>query len=170
MSTVKITRVEDIQPGDRVTLVWNRDNDTTVSGVVRTVDGCCRCLEVADRLFWLSRDLDPLAWHVAVATREVPDAPPLPTEPGSVIVNATIRGVEGQTAILDTSGFWFTQGIVDGFWYHNPEHITAWEPGRIVPDDGAFAEALRKDERVDIDAFARAHAFFHARAIPEGQS
>src|SRR5690606_40840972 len=70
MSTVEITRVEDIRSGDRVTLIWNRDNDTTVSGVVRTVDDCCRCLEVADRLVCLSRDLDTLAWHVAVDTSE----------------------------------------------------------------------------------------------------
>src|SRR5690606_3686021 len=109
-------------------------------------------------------------WTFVRATREVPDLPELPTEPGSVIVNATIRGVEGQTAILYPEGDWFTTECVEGYYHHDPEHITAWEPGRIVPDDGAFAEALRKDERVDIDAFARAHAFFHARAVPEGQS
>lgn len=138
MGTVKITRVEDIQPGDRVTLVWNRDNDTTVSGVVRTVDGCCRCLEVADRLFWLSRDLDPLAWHVAVATREVPDAPPLPTEPGSVIANATVRGETGHAAVLCDDGGWFTlRPAGDGFYLHRPKDITAWELARIVPEGGA---------------------------------
>lgn len=63
----------------------------------------------------------------------------LPTEPGSIIVNATIRGVEGQTAILDPEGDWFTTTCVEDYWYHDPEDITYWEPydmGRIVPEAG----------------------------------
>lgn len=136
MSTVEIARVEDIQPGDHVTLVWNGDNDaTTVWGIVRhavTVLGRVR-LEVGDAPFWLGNGTRD--WHVVRATREVPDAPPLPTEPGSVIVNATVRGVEGQTVILDPEGDWFTTECVEGHYYHDPEHITAWEPARIVPEE-----------------------------------
>lgn len=133
--TVKITRVEDLREGDHVTLVWNGDNDaTTVSGVVRlavTVPPHVR-LEVGGVPFWLGDG--PNDWHVTVAWRVVPDAPPLPTEPGSVIVKATIRGVGGQTAILDPEGDWFTTTCVEDYWYHDPEHITAWEPARIVPE------------------------------------
>lgn len=78
MGTVKITRVEDIQPGDRVTLVYNAD-DATVSGIVRlavTVLGRVR-LEVGDTPFWLGNGTRD--WHVTAATREVPDAPPCAT-------------------------------------------------------------------------------------------
>lgn len=134
MSTVEITRVEDIQPGDRVTLVWNGDNDTTVSGVVRTaVDDRASHLEVGDH-FWRLSDR-PLDWHVTAATREVPD---LPTEPGSVIVNATIRGEAGHAAILDDYGDWRSlRPAGDGFLLHRSKDITAWEPGRIVPEGGA---------------------------------
>lgn len=131
--TIEITRTEDIRPGDRVTLVWNcDDDDTTVSGIVRSAIGGRR-LELANRSFWLSDD--PEDWHVTAATREVPDVPPLPTEPGSVIANATIRGVEGQTAILCDSGDWLTpRPVAEIHYYHTPQRITAWEPARIVPE------------------------------------
>src|SRR5690606_2954904 len=71
-------------------------------------------------------------WTFVRATRVVSD---LPTEPGSVIVNATIRGVEEQTAILVGTGNWVTRTwvtttLVEDHWYHDPEHITAWEPAR----------------------------------------
>ena len=61
-------------------------------------------------------------------------APSLPTEPGSAIVDATIRGVEGCTAMLDPDGDWCTPGDANGFRYHRPEHVTAWTPARLVAD------------------------------------
>lgn len=134
MSTVKIARIEDIRLGDHVTLVWNGDATATVSGTVRS-EGSVRYLVVADRPFLLGDG--PQDWHVAVATREVPDAPPLPTEPGSVIVNATIRGEAGHTAFLDDGGAWRSLRLASGYYFHDPEHVTAWEPARIVPEGGA---------------------------------
>ena len=128
MSTIEITRVEDIQPGDRVTLTCN---DTTVVGTVRDVThgdathltiATLPCVLIAGGGHW---------WTFVRATREVLD---LPTEEGSVIVNATIRGVEGRTAILDDDGYWVTTTLVGGYRFHEPKVITAWEPGRIVPE------------------------------------
>lgn len=125
MSTVEITRVEDVRAGDVVTVAdkygGTYTGPTRRSGTLGAVFG---------PLGWA---VDHHSWIFVRATRDLLD---LPTEPGSVIVNATIRGVEGQTAILDTSGAWFTPGGVDG-WWHAPEHITAWTPARIVPEGGA---------------------------------
>jgi len=130
-TTVEITRVEDVRAGDRVTLTCN---DTTVVGTVRDVAhgdathidiATLPCVLIVGGGHW---------WTFVRATRE---APALPTEPGSVIVSATIRRVEGQTAILDPDEHWLTTVCVEDHWYHYPEHITAWEPGRIVPEGGA---------------------------------
>lgn len=138
MSIIEITRVEDIQPGDHVTLFWNGDDTTTLSGIVH---------HIAPRGFYIHFDIAGLRvtvggdgehWTVESATREVPDAPPLPTEPGSVIVNATIRGETGHAAFLDSSGDWRSLRPVGGdYRFHRPDLITAWEPGRIVPEGGA---------------------------------
>ena len=58
--------------------------------------------------------------------------PQLPIEAGSVIVNATIRGVPGQVAVWD-GGYWVTFPPVAGRPYHCPEHITDWTLGKVVP-------------------------------------
>lgn len=58
--------------------------------------------------------------------------PQLPIEVGSVIVNATIRGVPGQVAVWD-GGYWATFPPVAGRPYHRPEHITDWTLGKVVP-------------------------------------
>src|SRR5690606_6409796 len=129
MSTaVKITRVEDIRPGDHVTLTCN---DTTVSGTVRDVThGDATHLDIANLPCALSVGDGP--WPLVSASRVVPD---LPTEPGSVIANATIRGEEGHSAILDDYGDWRSlRPVGDGFLLHRSKDITAWEPGRIVPE------------------------------------
>ena len=62
--------------------------------------------------------------------------PELPTEVGSVIVNATIRGVSGQVATLvETYGgqFWRTSITLAGVYAHDLEHITEWTLGKVVP-------------------------------------
>ncbi len=130
MSTIEITRVEDIRPGDHVTLTCN---DTTVSGTVRnaTHADTTHFFDIAN----LPCDLIAGGghWTFVSAYRVVPD---LPTEPESVIVNATIRGETGHMAILDDGGVWFTPRVVGaGHWTHRPEHITYWEPARIVRED-----------------------------------
>jgi hypothetical protein len=61
--------------------------------------------------------------------------PTLPTEPGLVITNATIRGVPGCTAIRhDGTMFpWMTPTPVGGYYGHAGEHITAWTEADITP-------------------------------------
>ena len=62
--------------------------------------------------------------------------PQLPIEVGSVIVNATIRGVPGQVAtLMETYGgqFWRSSITLAGVYAHDPEHITEWTPGKVVP-------------------------------------
>lgn len=126
MNNIEITRVEDVRAGDRVTLTRN---GTTVSGTVRDVthgdtNHCFYIASLQDILI-----VGDGGWTLVNATREVPG---LPTEPGSVIVNATIRGEAGHTAILNTNGDWFTTTHVEGYWCHTPEHVTEWEPARVV--------------------------------------
>ena len=61
--------------------------------------------------------------------------PELPTEVGSVIVNATIRGVPGQVATLVDAyagQFWRTSITLAGMYAHDPEHITEWTLGKVV--------------------------------------
>ena len=62
--------------------------------------------------------------------------PGLPIEVGSVIVNATIRGVPGQVAtLMETYGgqFWRTSITLAGMYGHDPEYITEWTLGKVVP-------------------------------------
>ena len=62
--------------------------------------------------------------------------PPLPTEPGSVLTRAVIRGeeVEGPI-ILDRDGDWRAPRPVAGCWYHRSHHVTDWTIGRVVEAD-----------------------------------
>ena len=62
--------------------------------------------------------------------------PELPTAVGSVIVNATIRGVSGQVATLVETyedQFWRTSIKLAGVYTHDLEHITEWTLGKVVP-------------------------------------
>ena len=146
MSTIEITRVEDVREGDTVTM---RDKfGGEYVGPVRRIDavvtpgtvlgfgpeGSVTLAHSRDSYF-LGWRLASYRWTFIRATREVPD---LPTEPGSVITNATIRGTEGVTAFLAWNGEWqCDRGTGSGFNWANPEQITAWTPARIVPEDGA---------------------------------
>ena len=58
--------------------------------------------------------------------------PELPTEVGSVIRNATIRGSKGHMAMLTDlelkrQQLWVTATRAGGHRWHDPDHITAWE-------------------------------------------
>src|SRR5690606_8678931 len=118
MSTIDITRVEDVREGDRVTMTRN---GTAVSGAVRDVThGDYTHIDIATLPCVMI--VGDGSWTVVSATREVQD---LPVEPGSVIVNSTVRGVEGETAILDPEVDWFTTVCVAFYCYHAPEDITA---------------------------------------------
>ena len=131
MVTKSIDRVEDVREGDLVTITRN---GTTVVATPHRVHAQGNYTRLDIPALPCSLVVGDGSWTFVSATREVPD---LPTEPGSVIVNATIRGVEGQTAILDPDGDWYTTACVADYWYHVPEDITAWEPARIVPEGGA---------------------------------
>ena len=64
------------------------------------------------------------------------EAPPLPTEPGSVILVSECRGERVDVPVLavcDGDGKWRTFGhMFDGCMWHRPEHIGAWTPARVV--------------------------------------
>lgn len=68
------------------------------------------------------------------ATRE---APPLPTEPGAVILVTECRGErvdEPVLVVLDGEGDWRTFGrTFGGCMWHLPRHITEWTPAKVVP-------------------------------------
>lgn len=57
--------------------------------------------------------------------------PALPTKDGSVIVDATIRGITGQTAFR-VFGEWRTGDYIKGTTYHDDEHVTEWKLGKVV--------------------------------------
>src|SRR5690606_39074508 len=89
MSTVEITRVEDVRAGDVVTITRN---GTTAVGKIR--DG-----EHGDyshpAIAGLSSRLiagDDYSWAFVRATREMPAPPDLPTQPRCIVVNASIPG------------------------------------------------------------------------------
>lgn len=140
MSTVEITRVEDVREGDVVTLTRN---GTTVVGTVRDVaHGHVTHLEIAT--LPCSLIAGDGYWTFVSATREVPD---LPTKPGSFIIAS---GVGYQRLRLDGEPFadvtlrraavgpeW--GGYTDDGRYIevNSDCITTWTPAKVVPEGGA---------------------------------
>jgi len=132
MSTIEITDVSQVREGDVVTLAYRGHSFTGEAWNDPDNEG----LNVgADAIKWYGRLDRPHAVFIR-ATREVPD---LPTEPGSVIVNATIKGVSGLTAILDQDGLRRTWLVVGHpiSQFASAEDIAAWTPARIVAEDGA---------------------------------
>ena len=60
----------------------------------------------------------------------------LPTEPGSVLTRAVIRGEETMGPIvLGDDGWWSSPRKVDGHRIHVEEHITDWTVGKVVKAD-----------------------------------
>lgn len=59
----------------------------------------------------------------------------LPTEPGSVIMNATIRGEEGHMAVLQDRGEWVSVDSALGYYAHRERHITGFTVAKVVPAD-----------------------------------
>ena len=63
-----------------------------------------------------------------------PEPKPLPTEPGSVIIATEVRGVKGKwRAFLAPGGVWFSPAKINGTWWHDADHITAWTEVVVVP-------------------------------------
>ncbi|ROR94034.1 hypothetical protein EDD28_3464 [Salana multivorans] len=125
--------------GDTVRVEWTEDDVTpSRTGVVAGIDGdgtlrspSCRAIGPYTLRQLAGRTVVRADLIVYLLDRP---APTLPTEPGSMIVDATIRGIEGRTAILNDCGIWNTPRNVRGHRSHSPEHITAWTPARIVAD------------------------------------
>lgn len=61
--------------------------------------------------------------------------PVLPTEPGSVIIDATILGRTGHTALLRDNGDWLTAILVAGSYAHGPWEITEFTVAKVVAAD-----------------------------------
>ena len=63
-----------------------------------------------------------------------PEKPPLPTDPGDVIIATEVRGVTGKWRMFrGAGGYWFSAGPIGTCYHHSPAHITAWTEARIVP-------------------------------------
>jgi hypothetical protein len=81
---------------------------------------------------WFDFDVDGVEdrW-TAYKSEWTPEYPqtPLPTEPGSVIRNATIRGEAGHTAMLSECDYdpWMSVRKAGGTYSHSDEDITYWE-------------------------------------------
>ena len=128
----RVIPLPEVRVGDTVRVEWPY-GDVTVSrtAVVARIDGDGDMCSSAGVLIgpWYTSGRASVVVHLLDRP-----APSLPTEPGSMIVDATIRDVEGCTATRDGEGRWVTTDPVDGYRYHRPEYITAWTPARLVAD------------------------------------
>ena len=120
---------EDVRVGDTIERRWTRWGVTYSGwGTVAKIDGA----------YLRAAEGGAVASQYGVDSLFLIDRPKqeLPTEVGSAIVNATIRGVPGQVATLvETYGgqFWRTSITLAGMYTHDPEHITEWTLGKVVP-------------------------------------
>ena len=121
MSTIEITRVEDLREGDMVTLSWDGheftgpawpDGDIGLSvGLSSVAGGSC---------------------HFVRATREVPD---LPTSRGAVIRDVVVAGVSKCYQIgICRRGGWDIYRDGDVLRSVGGEEIVAWTPAKVVAD------------------------------------
>ena len=116
---------EDVRVGDTIERRWTSRGITySERGTVAKIDGA----------YLHAAEGGAIASHYGGKSPFLIDRPKpeLPIEVGSVIVNATIRGVPGQVAVWD-GGYWATFPPVAGRPYHRPEHITEWTLGKVVP-------------------------------------
>ena len=120
---------EDVRVGDTIERRWTSKGVTySERWTVAKIDGAY--LHVAEG--------GAVASHYGGKSLFLIDRPKpeLPIEVGSVIVNATIRGVPGQVAtLMETYGgqFWRTSITLAGVYGHDPEYITEWTLGKVVP-------------------------------------
>ena len=120
---------EDVRVGDTIERRWTRWGVAYSGwGTVAKIDGT----------YIRAAEGGAVASQYGVDSLFLIDRPKqeLPIEVGSVIVNATIRGVPGQVAtLMETYGgqFWRTSITLAGVYAHDPEHITEWTLGKVVP-------------------------------------
>lgn len=121
--TEKVIKFEDIRKGDRIQVSFD---DLTFIGVASELSGG----------WWYTPKgrLLVASETVAVITLLDRPKPELPTEPGSVIIATEVRGVKGRWELyLRSERNWIAVDGIDGYRYHDPKHITEWEPAKIVP-------------------------------------
>lgn len=176
MSTIEITRMEDVQVGDLVTLEDRRDpsdDGTFEPDPEWRLTGHVRAIDVTHT----TRDGEPYGWSVRIghtpymvgylspggvmwayslvsATREMPE-----WKPGTA-GTATVRGIKG-VRVMRTSGtggadrIWLSASMVSGVRGHAEGDVTDF-----VPDD---AEALRRSLEVAREGYRKEAADWRAR-------
>ena len=126
---------EDIHVGDRIRIEW------MVGDVLRAETGTVAKIDkngdFKSKEEWF---IGPLyikerirkGEQITITLLERPK-PKLPTKAGSVIHVSECRGSKCDTlAILDGEGLWFTPHALICGDFHDPQHITAWEPRNVV--------------------------------------
>ena len=173
MSTIEITRMEDVQVGDLVTLEDRRDpsdDGTFEPDPEWRLTGHVRAIDVTHT----TRDGEPYGWSVRIghtpytvgylspggvmwayslmsATREVPE-----WEPGTS-GTATVRGVEGVRVMRLSANKWVSPRVPTysgtRSWFHTDQNVTDF-----TPDDASRWAAQAKLVEADLD---------NARAVVE---
>ena len=133
-----VTDLSTLRPGDVIEIRWGDITTRGPVGKVRTLsDG------ETNRTYAIITPDGQTLWsdlHITLRRSEVylvsTAKPALPTELGSVLTRAVIRGkeVEGPI-ILDIEGTWLAPRPVAGCWNHRAEDITDWTVGRVVEAD-----------------------------------
>ena len=133
--TERQIKPEDIRVGDRIRVEWmTGDVFKTGTGTVAQIDGDGDPLTQAEWLigptFIRTRVNDGQQITITLLDRPKPK---LPNKLGSVIHVTECRGEKCDVlAMLNYDGRWYTPAKLDGYTYHEPSDITAWEPRNVV--------------------------------------
>lgn len=138
----RVVRLEEVRVGDTIRAEWDVEYGDAKQTVVRT--GVVSALDGDGEPH--TRKGFPLV--PAASVRDLPSRsltiyllprpePTLPTEPGSVILCAEVRGAPYDgIAVLDASGVWLTPTEVDTYRWHKPEYVgPGWRLARVVEAD-----------------------------------
>ena len=133
--TEQMIKPEDVRIGDRIRIEY------MVSDILRSETGTVAKIDkngdFRSQEGWFIGPLYIKARirkgeQIAITLLSRP-TPPLPTEVGSVIHVSECRGRKCDTlAILDGEGLWFTPHALICGDFHEPQHITEWEPRNVV--------------------------------------
>lgn len=134
----EVTDLSTLRPGDVIEI---RMGDITTRGPVGTIHTGSG--GETTRVEWITTPDGQTLWSALFLSLRGSEVylvstarPALPTEPGSVLTRAVIRGEEVEGPIvLDHDGDWWSLRKVEGFLYHRPESITDWTVGRVVEAD-----------------------------------
>ena len=126
---------EDIHVGDRIRVEWMVEDilysqTGTVAEIEKNGDFQTKSELVIGPAYIKERIRK--GEQITITLLDLPE-PKLPTEVGSVIHVSECRGRKCDTlAILDGEGLWFTPHALICGDFHEPQHITAWEPRNVV--------------------------------------